>query len=559
MVVLLAMLTAGFTFSVRSNLSGVYARQELFQARIAAESGIQRAILQLRKGLSDPANWYDNRGFYRQAALERVEGEAAFQTYGQGDQKNPDQAKQDPKKQVDPVWRFSLYALNDDTGGPQNQNSPVRYGLTPETAKLDLNLAHEDQLRELIFAVVPELTSNNQSIDREALVQCLLDWREPGDTPRPKGAKSDYYRSLKPGYRPKLGRFDTVEELLLVKGFTGWVMYGEDFNRNGMLDPNEDDGDASFPPDNADGKLNRGLAAYLTVFSRELNTDSSSKPRINLNMKETDVLQRQLAERAIDGKLVDYIMRIRGGGIMFRSVMDLLPVPPPETSQPGEEEEEEQTQTSQPSSETTSQPTSEPTSQSTTQPIVRGTATSQPGRGSTSQPTSRRSRKQQDLPTTNLTDETPPATAADLPAILDHLTTDLRPIFVGRINVVAAPREVLMSLKELTEQEVGAIVSNRGGLSGDDKRTPAWLLTQGLVSERTFRRVLPRITASSSTFSVDAVGFADHVGVTKRIGAVLEMRGPVGQVLYYRDLTPLGPAYTPHGEEIRSIVRESNR
>ena len=30
---------------------------------------------------------------------------------------------------------------------------------------------------------------------------------------------------------------------------------GEDWNLNGRLDPNEDDGDISYPPDNSDGKL----------------------------------------------------------------------------------------------------------------------------------------------------------------------------------------------------------------------------------------------------------------------------------------------------------------
>lgn len=558
MVILLAILTAGFTFSVRSNLSGVYARQQQFQARIAAESGIQRAILQLRKSRDDPANWYDNRGLYRQAALEKDNTEAAFQQTGQGSIRGASPATPEPtkeegaQKQAEPMWRFTLYAVNHD----DEQNPAVRYGITPETSKLDLNLANEEQLRYLIETVVPEFTPTNQSIDRESLVQCLLDWREKGENARPKGAKSEYYRSLRPGYQPKLGRFDTVEELLLVKGFSGWVLYGEDYNRNGLLDQNEDDGNASFPPDNADGKLYRGLAPYLTVFSRELNTDSSNKPRINLNMKDTVELQKQLTERNVDARLVDYIMRIREGGKAFRSVMDLLPVPPPEpeaTTQPGDEEGDGTT--TQPGDEPTSPPTSQPTSQSTSKP----SGSSGSGRQPTSRPTSRRSGRQDDVPLANLTDEIPPGQATDLPVILDRLTTDVRPVFVGRINVAVAPREVLATLPELSTTEIDAIASNRGGLSGDDKRTPAWLLTQGLVSERKFRKLLPKLTASSSTFSVDAVGFGDHVGVTKRIGAVIEMRGPIGQVLYYRDLTPLGPAYTPHGEETRSVVRESNR
>ncbi len=553
MIVLLALLAAGFCFAVRAGLRGVYARQYQYQARIAAEAGIQRAIVQLRKGRDNPENWYDNRAVFRQASVERLEGSATFQRSGLFGNAG-DEGETSPA-QADPAWRFTLYADNLD-----DERSPtVRYGLTPETGKLDVNLANEDQLRRLIFEAVPESGFNNQQIDRESLVQCLLDWREPGQTPRPLGAKSDYYRTLRPGYACKGARLDTVEELLLIKGFTAWVVYGEDYNRNGLLDVNEDDGNASFPPDNADGRLFRGLAPLLTTFSRELNTNSLGKPRINLNMQDVADLEKQLNERGVDGKLTDYILRIRAGGLTFNSVMNLLPVPPPDeeeiaATQPDGEEGTATQPDDEGDDDATTQPGEEPAaSQPTTQP-----RTSRRGRDSRRQPTTRpTTQPREELK--NLTDEIPPGTIADLPVILDQLTTDPRPIMMGRINITTAPREVLRTLAELDAETVTAILSKRGGLSGDDKRTCAWLLSQDLVSERKFRRMLPRITAGSSTFSIDAVGFADHVGVVRRLNAVIEMRGPIGQVLYYRDLTPLGPAYRPHGEEIRSVVRQAGR
>ena len=45
-----------------------------------------------------------------------------------------------------------------------------------------------------------------------------------------------------------------AEELALVNGATYEVLYGEDANMNGVLDPNEDDGEESAPTDNSDGK-----------------------------------------------------------------------------------------------------------------------------------------------------------------------------------------------------------------------------------------------------------------------------------------------------------------
>ena len=56
------------------------------------------------------------------------------------------------------------------------------------------------------------------------------------------------------------------------------LLYGEDSDLNGILDPNENDGDYSAPTDNRDGKLDVGLLAYFTVSSRE-----SMSGRTNVN------------------------------------------------------------------------------------------------------------------------------------------------------------------------------------------------------------------------------------------------------------------------------------
>ena len=48
----------------------------------------------------------------------------------------------------------------------------------------------------------------------------------PGPTHRLNGAKDDYYQSLNPPYKAKNGRFESVEELLLVRGVTRDYFYG---------------------------------------------------------------------------------------------------------------------------------------------------------------------------------------------------------------------------------------------------------------------------------------------------------------------------------------------
>lgn len=48
------------------------------------------------------------------------------------------------------------------------------------------------------------------------------------------------------------------------------------------------------------------------------------------------------------------------------------------------------------------------------------------------------------------------------------------------------------------------------------------------------------ISARGTRYRVDVLGYADHVGTMARIETIIEMRGPVAQIVYQRDLTTLG-------------------
>src|SRR5437773_6111333 len=113
-----------------------------------------------------------------------------------------------------------------------------------------------------------------------------LDWLEPDDAPSSIGAGSDYYSSLIPRYRAKYGSLDSLEELLLVKGVTPQLLFGNDLNRNGILDPEEDDGS---------GTVDRGWSAYLTIYSRERNVDSQGNQRIYVNDSDLNGLYQKLS------------------------------------------------------------------------------------------------------------------------------------------------------------------------------------------------------------------------------------------------------------------------
>ena len=89
-----------------------------------------------------------------------------------------------------------------------------------EAGKINLNRATEDLLRRIFI---------NLGLDqarRNILVDSILDWRDEDDLHRLNGAESDYYLSFSPPYTAKNGPFDTVEELLWVRGVTPEIFYG---------------------------------------------------------------------------------------------------------------------------------------------------------------------------------------------------------------------------------------------------------------------------------------------------------------------------------------------
>ena len=534
MIALLSLLAASYTFMVRSHLDTVRERMQRFQVRMAAEAGIQHAVVTLRTTRGDVDSWFDNEESYRGSLVLGKEGETELNV----NQERPEARTYDPT--AVPAVRYSLIHPNND------EPDTVLYGFTDESARLHLNQATDAQLLRLFEMVIPE--STDFDVDVNVLVDSLLDWRSSGNQPRPNGAKNEYYQTMIPPYRCKSAPFSTVEELLLVRGFTAWVVFGEDYNRNGLLDPNEDDGDESFPPDNSDGLLFRGVSAYLTLWSEDANVSGDNRTRINLNMQDLEKLQEKLEEEELDSDIISYIIQVRSSGVMFNSVMNLVPAPPP----PEEEEGGGGGPTSQPTTQPTGgDPTSQPNNEN---PQGSGSdSTDQDGEngGSENQGTG-------SVPVyQNLTAEEPPGTYDDLPLILDRLTTNPSPVFQGLINVSTAPREVLAMITELTDAELDSIVIARQELRGEDKSSPAWLLTEAGLSETKFRQILDKITTKSSVYRIESIGYADNIGVVERIMKVIQMRGPIPQVLYYRNLNALGAAYTPHGDERRDLRKQS--
>ncbi|MFO0840347.1 MAG: type II secretion system protein GspK [Phycisphaerae bacterium] len=306
---LLALAMAGFVFFVRAETSGMVAYADAQQARLAAESGYEEVIATLRVSKHDVGAWWDQPQRWRYGLVYSD----AFDREGDPVKKLGSRKELEKHGQTPPAaWRFTVVA--DRLDGPEGA---LRFGITPESGKLNINVATDEQITQLLLPLLTELNIQNAP----ELIAALLDWRDADTDPREGGAENSYYNTLKPPYNAKNAPLDTIEELLLVKGFNAAILYGEDTNRNGILDPNEDDGDATPPIyDNADGVLNRGIAPFITVWARDVDTALDNKPRINLNGAAAyiqDQIGKQFAEGQLSDASIQFILSLKSQNFDF--------------------------------------------------------------------------------------------------------------------------------------------------------------------------------------------------------------------------------------------------
>jgi hypothetical protein len=186
----------------------------------------------------------------------------------------------------------------------------VRYGLVDESSKININWLASESPSDATQAWLMNLPNMTPEI-----ADAILDFIDTDDSQRTNGAESQYYQQLSPSYTARNAPLRSLDELLLVRGVTPALLYGEDSNHNGLLDPNENDGTNTWPPDNADGVLQPGWSAFLTVHSIEGNIQSTGEDRINLNNPAVADLYDAL-EEVLSVEQATFIIAYRVSGPM---------------------------------------------------------------------------------------------------------------------------------------------------------------------------------------------------------------------------------------------------
>jgi general secretion pathway protein K len=160
-VALLTVMAGGFALGMRTDTNLTYYQVASAKARALAEAGVNRGIMELLK------------------------------------------------QEEDRVWA---------TDGSPNQlpleDGALTISVQDESGKIDLNVAQTELLGGLLHALGVDDRA------RDALVDSILDWRDPDDLRRANGAEAADYKAAGLPYGPKNGPFDSVDELQQVLGMT---------------------------------------------------------------------------------------------------------------------------------------------------------------------------------------------------------------------------------------------------------------------------------------------------------------------------------------------------
>ncbi len=137
----------------------------------------------------------------------------------------------------------------------------ARFGLIPEAGRISLNSLIDTTVRQR--GTLRTALSQQSGMTPE-VTAAICDWADADDTPDDDGGaeRTDtHYQGAAVPYAPRNGRFETIDELRLVRGVSESVFFGEDANGNGRLDGGEDA--------NGNGRLDLGLRDLVTLESRE--------------------------------------------------------------------------------------------------------------------------------------------------------------------------------------------------------------------------------------------------------------------------------------------------
>lgn len=348
----------------------------------------------------------------------------------------------------------------------QDEGGGLVYGISDEESRLNVNTAAAEQLTNL-DGMTPEITA------------AILAWRGDNSAANPAGANADYYASLQPPCQPRNGKFQTIRELLMVRGVSPELLLRNDAHQNGLLETAGDTRENSATTDTAASDVDTGWAGIMTVDSTDRNANASGQDRVNIQTADPTALT---GVRGLTPAMAQAILSYRNQN-RFQSIANLLDV------------------------------TSSRNNQNQTGPG--GTAGS-------SQPDSLAG----DASGTKVIDEN----------LLMEIADDVTAASAGQaglINLNTAGLDVLTCLPGVNRELAQAIISHRQ--SSGFFPNIAWLLKVDGMTQDVFKQIAPLVSARSETFRILSEGKINSTGARQRIQMIVHVGLTDVTTLSYRE------------------------
>lgn len=204
-VAILMALVVEFTYETQVEISQVSANVNDYDALIAAKSAVASGMSLLVQDLI--LNVTGQQGMAKES--------------GSGSERQGTEQYDS----LDEVWAQGtpFQKIND---------SVMQCSIEDEFGKLNLNAlfnSRAQEPRENVVEILRRLIEMRQG--DPSTVDAIIDWLDEDDDPLPMGAESDYYQQMPVPYRTKNGPMSSVEELLLIRGITPELFFG-----NGTVD-----------------------------------------------------------------------------------------------------------------------------------------------------------------------------------------------------------------------------------------------------------------------------------------------------------------------------------
>jgi DNA uptake protein ComE-like DNA-binding protein len=332
--------------------------------------------------------------------------------------------------------------------GRSDEGGGIIFGIGDEESRLNVNTASADALVRL-RDMTPDVAA------------AIVGWR--GGDRATVAAEAQYYAGLQPPYQPRNGAFQTVRELLMVRGIPDELLLGSDVHQNGRLEAAGEKGE-DFAFGNPIDSSDLGWAGILTVDSAVQNVNAAGEDRVNIQSADEASLT---AIRGITPQIARAIIAYRGKR-QFQSIADLLEVTPPQNQ-------------NQPGSQGSDSSDNSDSGQSGTRVVS------------------------EDL----------------FMDIADDVTTDSNQSLAGAININTAGLDVLVCLPGVSRELAQAIISQRQS-GGFFANTGELLKVPGLTRD-IFKQIAPLVTARSETFRILSEGRINSTGARQRIQAIVHV------------------------------------